>query len=468
VAGEKISKRTFLKTAAAAAMIPVTRTSKLAPPGSSRPPNIIFINADDLGYGDLGIYGSGIRTPNIDALARAGARLLHFYSASPVCSPSRAALMTGRYPTRVGVPGVIMSDNPCGLDLSEITIAEMLKNQGYKTMCVGKWHLGSRPEYLPTNRGFDEFFGMPHSNDMTPQVLMHNTDIIEDPVNIDTLTLRYTEQAARFIQNSGNSPFFLYLAYAMPHLPLAVSPAFRGKSALGLYGDAVEEMDWSVGQILEALRANGLDQDSVVIFSSDNGPSFQGSAGRLRGRKGDTYEGGVRMPFIAYAPGRIHRNLISRGVASTMDILPTVAQLSGAPLPNNPLDGIDIWPLLTGEKEEIDRDALLYFDNWNVQCARLGKWKLHVSRNNSYSLGPVPQCGRMNLPLPKPELYNLESDPEESYDVSEGNPQIVSQILARIEAQIPTFPQEVGNAWRATKSIKVEYTQPGALPVAKT
>jgi arylsulfatase A len=468
--GTKISKRTFLKQAAAAAILPaVSRSSRSVSLASSsnRPPNVIFINADDLGYGDIGIYGSSIRTPNIDALARAGVRLVNYNSASPVCSPSRAALLTGRYSTRVGVPGVLMSGNDGGLSTSETTIAEMLKAQDYKTICVGKWHLGSQPQLLPTSRGFDEFFGMPFSNDIAPLQLMHNCDVIENPVDLDTLTQRYTDQAVQFIENSRNSPFFLYLAYAMPHIPLAVCPSFKGRSALGIYGDAVEEIDWSVGQVIDALSANGLDQDSVVMFSSDNGPSFQGSPGRLRGRKSDSFEGGVRMPFIAYAPGRIHRNLVSSGVASSMDILPTVARLCGASRPSNPLDGIDIWPLLTGEQEDISRDILLYFDNWNIQCARLGKWKVHVARYNSYSLGPAPACGRMNLPLPQPELYDLNLDPDESYDVSDRNQDIVKALVARIEALVPTFPQQVGNAWRATKSIPVENTQPGALPIAK-
>ena len=468
--GTKISKRTFLKTVAAAALMPaVPRGQRFLSAGSSsRPPNVIFILADDLGYGDLGIYGSSIRTPNIDAMARGGARFLNFYSASPVCSPSRAALMTGRYPTRVGVPGVLSPGDQGGLSLSETTIADMLKTQGYKTLCVGKWHLGNQPQqYLPTSRGFDEYFGMPFSNDQAPLVLMNNTDVIENPVSVDNLTQRYTEKAVSFIKDSGNSPFFLYLAYAMPHIALAASVAFKGRSALGPYGDAVEEIDWSVGQIMEALRENGLDQDTVVMFSSDNGPAFQGSAGPLRGRKADTYEGGVRMPLVVYAPGRIHRNVISRGVASMMDILPTVAQLSGATLPNQPLDGIDIWPLMTGEQDGIDREALLYFNGWNIQCARLGSWKLHVARNNSPGLGPAPQGGVMNLPLPQPELYDLDSDPGESFDVAKGNPQIVSAIMTRIETLIPTFPDQVVNAWRNTSCIKVVDTEADALPVVQ-
>jgi arylsulfatase A len=468
--GTKISKRVFLQRAAAAALMPaLSRKSRAVFPvsNSNRPPNIILIYADDLGYGDIGIYGSPIKTPNLDNMARGGVRLSNFYSTSPVCSPSRAALMTGLYPTRVGVPGVLAPGDRGGLSVSETTIADMLKTLNYKTMCIGKWHLGEQPQFLPTTRGFDEFFGMLYSNDQAPVRLMHDLDTIENPVNLDTLTRRYTEQAVQFIENSRNSPFFLYLAHAMPHLPLAASSAFKGKSELGIYGDAVEELDWSVGRILDSLEVNGIVQNSIVMFSSDNGPSFQGSPGNLRGRKSDTYEGGVRMPFIAYAPGRIPGNLVSQGVASTMDILPTVAGLCGASLPTRPLDGIDIWPMLTGNEDKIDRDVLLYFNGWNIQCARFQRWKVHIARNSCYGLGPAPASGCVNLPLSKPELYDLKLDPGESYDVSDRHPDVVKALKERIKAMVPTFPEQVENAWQTTQSIPVESSLAGALPVAK-
>lgn len=455
-----INKRTLLKAAAGALLSRVSRAE-------GRSPNIIFILADDLGYGDLGSYGSQLGTPRLDGMASEGVRFEQFYSASPVCSPSRAALMTGRYPTRVGIPVVLQPDSTTGLPDSETTLAQMLKASNYNTMCIGKWHLGSLPQFLPTNRGFDEYFGIPYSNDMWPSVLVYNTEVVEQPVSLATLTARYTEQALQFIARSRNSPFFLYLAHAMPHLPLAASPRFRCKSGMGLYGDAVQEIDWSVGQILDALSTNGVAEQTLVMFSSDNGPWFQGSAGKLRGAKGGTFEGGVREPFIARFPGRIPQGLVSRGVASMMDILPTVARLSNARLPDQPLDGVDIWPLLTGDSTAVDRDVLLYFDYWDAQCARLGRWKLHVSRHNTPPWTPEPKAGCMNLPLPRPELYDLEAGPDESYDVAADNPQIVADIRARMEALIATFPDQVTTAWRYTTGLAVEDTPSGAWPVWK-
>ncbi len=436
-------------------------------PAQSPKPNIIFIFADDLGYGDLGIYGSGIQTPNIDQMAKEGVRFRQFYAASPVCSPSRAALLTGRYPTRTGIPRVMFSDDNYGLPSTETTMAQVLKSAGYKTMCIGKWHLGSLPEFLPTNRGFDEFYGVPYSNDMQPLPLIRNLAVVEPDTDISTLTPRYTQQAVDFIARSKDAPFFLYMPHTYPHIPLAASPRFKGKSGLGLYGDAVEEIDWSVGEVLKALKANDLDNNTLVMFSSDNGPWFQGSAGRLRGRKGDTYEGGVREPFIARFPGRIPVDTVSSGIASTMDILPTIARLAGASLPKQPLDGINIWPLLMGESNDLSREVLLYFDNWNIQCARMGRWKLHVARYNGIAWTPDPPGGRLNLPLYKPELYDLENDPDESYDTAADNPQVVADIRARIEAILPTFPDQVRTAWRDTLSNAVDLTPSGALPAKK-
>ena len=307
---EKMSKRTFLKTAAGALW-------GVAAAAQSRPPNVVLINADDLGYGDLSCYGSGIRTPNLDRMAEQGVRFTQFYSASPVCSPSRAALMTGRYPTRTGVASVLTPNDTCGLPDSETTIAQSLKQAGYRSMCIGKWHLGSAPQFLPTRRGFDEYLGIPYSNDMTPMKLLQNTEVIEDPVDLTSLATRYTRTAVDFINRSRTSPFFLYLAHHMPHLPLSPSARFRCASGLGLYGDSVMELDWSVGQVLRAIAANRLSGSTLVMFTSDNGPWYQGSSGRLQGRKGQTYEGGVREPFIARLPGRIPAGRVCGGVAST-------------------------------------------------------------------------------------------------------------------------------------------------------
>ena len=455
-----LDRRDFLKVAAASFALPWL-------PARGKTPNIIIIYCDDLGYGDLGCYGSSILTPNVDRLAAEGMRFTQFYSANPVCSPSRAALLTGRYPTRVGVPRVLFPTDKTGLPDDETTIAHMLKTQGYKTMCIGKWHLGHFPPFLPTSRGFDEYFGIPYSNDMTPRPLMHNLDVLEEPAVLETLTPRYTDQALKFIERSKGSPFFLYMAHTYPHIPLAASDRFRGKSAQGLYGDVVEEIDWSVGRILEALKTHGLDQDTLVVFSSDNGPWYQGSPGKLRGRKGSTYEGGVREPFIARFPGHIPPGTVCRGVAGTIDILPTIARLCGASLPGKPLDGIDIGPLLSGRSSSLDREALLYFDGWNVQCARWGRWKLHFMRYNSPPYVPAPPDGRMNLPLPVPELYDLEADPDESYDVAPENPKIVAEIRGRVERLLEGFPEEVRKAYRETKALEVAPSNVGQVPRLK-
>lgn len=428
--------------------------------------NVIVIYCDDLGYGDLGCYGSRLKTPNLDSLAEAGMRFTHFYSASAVCSPSRAALLTGRYPTRVDVPGVLDPNDTGGLSLAETTLPQMLKSAGYRTKCVGKWHLGTQAGYLPTDRGFDEYFGIPYSHDMNPRVLMRNTDVIEQPARLDTLTQRYTDEAVQFIGANQDRPFFLYLAQPFPHIPLAASPRFRGKSGLGMYGDVIAELDWGVGEILRALRANGLEDNTLILFSSDNGPWYQGSAGRLRGRKGETYDGGFRVPLIARLPGQIPAGQVCEGLATTMDFLPTLARLCNAPLPSQPLDGMDIWPLLTGRAAELTRPAFLYFDGWNIQCARLGKWKLHLTRYNSRPYSPTPSGGRMNLPLCHPELYDLSNDGDESFDEAPDNLEIVAEIQASVAALLPTFPEVVQTVWRDTMNRRVQDTPAGSLPEA--
>ncbi|HKD08460.1 MAG TPA: sulfatase [Bryobacteraceae bacterium] len=419
---------------------------------SSRPPNIVFILCDDLGYGDLGCYGSTIRTPNLDRMAAEGVRFTNFTSADPVCSPSRAALLTGRYPTRVGVPRVLFPQDKEGLALDETTLANALKSQGYSTMCIGKWHLGRPDAYLPTSRGFDEYFGIPYSNDMNPRVLMHNTQVIENDVPLDSLTQRYTEQATKFIEAKKSGPFFLYMPHTFPHIPLGASARFRGKSAQGLYGDVVEEVDWSVGEIRAALKRAGVEQNTLMMFTSDNGPWYQGSPGKLRGRKNTTYEGGVREPFIAVWPGKTLKGGVCDGLASMLDIFPTVTRLCGAKPPAKPLDGIDIWPLLSGRTQSIDREVLLYFDNWDLQCARWMNWKLHIARHNSAAYAPAPPGGRFSDLLAKPELYDLAKDPDESYDTAPENPKVVEEILRRANALLLTFPAEVQKAWSDAKA----------------
>ncbi|HUQ94858.1 MAG TPA: sulfatase [Bryobacteraceae bacterium] len=427
--------------------------SALTPQSAART-NIILIYADDLGYGDLGCYGSKLRTPNLDRMASEGMRFTNFLSANPVCSPSRAALLTGRYPTRAGVPRVLFPVDTAGLPESETTLAQVLKPLGYHTMCVGKWHLGHLPPYLPTARGFDEYYGIPYSNDMNPRVLLraagNRIETVEQEATLETLTPRYTEKALQFIEQNKDHSFFLYMPHTYPHIPLAASPKFKGRSPHGIYGDVIEELDWSVGEILASLKKHKLDRDTLVLFSSDNGPWFMGSPGLLRGRKGTTYEGGVREPFIARMPGRIPAGKVCNAVASTMDILPTVAKLCGATLPKATLDGVDIWPLLSGQKKELEREALLYFDNVYLQCIRLGYYKMHVARYNSAAYSPAPAGGRINLPLPKPELYDLSSDPDESYDISTARPDVVKDLQNRIDRLMRDFPEAIRAAHAET------------------
>ncbi|MBI4873572.1 MAG: sulfatase [Acidobacteria bacterium] len=446
-----LNRREFLASAAGALAAP------------TRPPNVVLIYCDDLGYGDLGCYGSNLRTPHLDRMAREGMRFTHFYSANPVCSPSRAALLTGRYPTRVGVPRVLFPTDTTGLPDSETTLAQTLKPRGYKTMCVGKWHLGHLPQFLPTSRGFDEYFGIPYSNDMSPRLLLHNTEVVEQTATLETLTPRYTEQAVQFIERSRNSPFFLYLPHTYPHIPLGASPRFRGKSPAGLYGDVIEELDWSTGEIFAALKKHGLDDNTLMLFSSDNGPWFQGSPGRLRGRKGMTWEGGIREPFLARFPGRIPAGKTCSSIASTLDVLPTLARLCGAPLPANPVDGIDIWPLLSGAQTALSREALLCFDDVYLQCARWDRWKLHLARYNNVTYSPAPAGGRVNFPLRAPELYDLLSDPDESYDVAPENPKIVAEIRARVDRLMTTFPAGIRQAYAETMSRPVGSHAVGAV-----
>ena len=417
-----------------------------------RTPNIVFILCDDLGYGDLGSYGSSIRTPNLDRMAAEGVRFTNFTSADPVCSPSRAALLTGRYPTRVGVPRVFFPQDKDGLALDETTLANALKSQGYSTMCIGKWHLGRPDAYLPTSRGFDEYFGIPYSNDMNPRVLMHNTQVIENEAPLDSLTQRYTEQAVKFIEAKKGGPFFLYMPHTFPHIPLDASARFRGKSAQGIYGDVVEEVDWSVGEVRAALKRAGVEQNTLVMFTSDNGPWYLGSPGKLRGRKNTTYEGGVREPFLAVWPGKVPKGRVCDGLASMLDIFPTVTRLCGAKPPAKPLDGIDVWPLLSGRTQSIDREVLLYFDNWDLQCARWMNWKLHIARHNTAAYAPAPPGGRFSYLLAKPELYDLAKDPDESYDVAPENPKIVEDMMRRANALLLTFPAEVQKAWADAKA----------------
>jgi arylsulfatase A-like enzyme len=455
-------RRTFLKGAASAA---VALTARAAP---SRRPNIVVIACDDLGYGDLSCYGSEIATPHIDRIGREGIQFTECNSASSVCTPARAGILTGRYPNRYGLPRVLDVNENNGIPDTETTIAQMLGPAGYATMCVGKWHVGSVPQYFPLNRGFQEWYGIPYSIDQGNRPLMHNFDVIEQPANLNNLTQRYTQWAVDFIGRSGKSPFFLYLAHAFPHLPLVASDPFLGKSFQGLYGDVVQEIDWSTGQVLDALKASGVDSDTLVLFTSDHGPWYQGSPGGLRGRKGETFEGGFRVPFLARYPAFIPAGQVSSTFVSTLDILPTAGRLAGAALPPNPLDGVDISRLLSGEVSDLPRDAFLYFNDVYLQAARLGNWKLHVARFNMHAFTQAPACGRVNLPLQHPEMYELLADPDESRDRADRNPSTVAQIRARMDQLMQGFPADIQNAWSSSFSQKAQDNPAGCYPVPAT
>ena len=439
------------------------------PASASRPtrPNFIVMICDDLGYGDLGSYGSKLSTPNLDAMASEGMRFTHFNTPNPSCSASRASLMTGRYAQRCGVTMVYFPKDKDGMNLDESTIANVLKPRGYTSMAIGKWHLGQTPEYLPTSRGFDHYFGVPYSVDMSPLPMIRDTTIIEEHTDRNLLTERYTKNAIEFIESAKDQPFFLYLAYSYPHIPIHASEKFRGKSKQGIYGDAVQEIDWSVGKIRRTLRERGLEENTLVLFTSDHGPWFQGSPGMLRGRKATSYEGGCRVPLIASWKGHIPAGETSEAWTSNLDILPTLAALSDAKLPEKPVDGINIWKILSNEKKDTERDVMLYFsgDDWNVYCGRLDHWKLRFAEHNTppYDLNPVQ--GRHTYRLAHPELYDLSDDPMESYDVAQENPQLVQQILQRVDEKIPTFPQEVRQAYQAQKELVGNpSTSPGARP----
>jgi arylsulfatase len=426
------------------------------------------IAADDLGYGDLSCYGSNIATPNIDSLAQQGMQFTQCNSASPVCSPARAGILTGRYPNRYGIPRVLDVTDTHGLPASETTIAQMVKPAGYATMAVGKWHLGSVQPYMPFNKGFDDWYGIPYSIDQGSRPLMHNTDVIEAPADLNSLTQRYTQQAVSFINRASGSPFFLYLAHSFPHIPLAASQPFLGRSFQGLYGDVVQEIDWSTGQVLQALRANGIDNNTLVLFTSDHGPWYQGSPGGLRGRKGETFEGGMRVPFLARFPGYIPAGVANHSLASTLDILPTVASLAGTALPPLPPDGVDLNPVLSGQAKEATRDAFLYFNDVYLQAARVGNWKLHVTRFNMPAFSQAPACGRLSLPLPWPEMYDVVMDPDEARDRADRNPATVAQIRSRMDALIQTFPPDIQDAWAKTLSSRVQGTPSGCYPIQQS
>jgi len=415
-------------------------TSVAADRPTTERPNFILIFIDDMGYGDLACYGSRInRTPNIDRLAAEGVRMTSFYSACSVCTPSRAALMTGCYPKRVDMHVdaeglcVLFPAGRKGLNPSETTVAEILKAKGYRTKCIGKWHLGDQPQWLPTEHGFDSYFGIPYSNDMNrnfcPLPLVRDKTVIEAPCHQDPITQKYTEQAVRFIKESGDEPFFLYLPHTMVHLPLAATKEFRERSRHGLFTAAVEELDWSTGVILDALKEQGIDEKTMIVFTSDNGGMRLACNDPLRGMKGQTFEGGMREPCLIRWPGKIPAGQVCDEVAGTIDLMPTLAFLAGGQVPTDRIiDGKNLWPLLAGEEgAKSPHEAYYYYQKGQLQAVRSGKWKLFPAMETK-----IRNWGNAETNMPA-MLFDLDVDIAESKNVADENPEVVARLTALLD-----------------------------------
>ena len=428
----------------------------------AKTPNFVVIFCDDLGYGDLGCYGHPtIQTPNLDRMAAQGVKFTQFYAAAPVCTPSRAALLTGRLPVRSGMCSdkkrVLFPDSAGGLPQKEITLAEELKTKGYATAAIGKWHLGHKPQYLPTNNGFDTYFGIPYSNDMDARrgfpnyrqtarkdpnyvapIKQYNVPVIEDtkvverPANQHTITGRYTDKGVEFIRANKDKPFFLYLAHSLPHIPLYAGKEFRGKSRRGIYGDVIEEIDAGVGKILSTLRELKIDEKTLVVFTSDNGPwlpfnTHGGSAGLLREGKGTTFEGGMREPTVFWWPGKM-KPAVQMEMGTTMDLLPTFCSLSGAKVPaDRTLDGYDLSGLILGKSEKGPRNSVQYWREEKLYAIRVGPWKAHFITQGCYGIGEKKTMHAT------PQLYHLENDPSEKYNVAADHPDVVKSLVAAAE-----------------------------------
>ncbi len=447
-------------------LLPIFALGGFSAAAAERLPNVVLILADDLGYADVGVYGAkGFATPHLDGLARAGMRFTDFHVAQAVCSASRAALLTGCYANRVGIEGAMEPWYDFGLHRRELTLPQMMKQKGYATGMVGKWHLGTPVEFLPTHRGFDEFFGLPYSNDQwplhpekpgkfPPLPLLEGDAIVNPDVShrdMEKLTGQYTERAVSFIERNKDRPFFLYVAHTMPHVPLAVSEKFRGQSPRGLYGDAVQEIDWSTGEILAALQRHGLEQDTLVIFLSDNGPwlifgNHAGSAYPLREGKTTTWDGGTRVPFIARWPGHIPAGTVCDEMAMTIDLLPTLARLLGATLPTHKLDGLDIWPLFAGQPGAKNPHEAYFFYGvpfgvWTgaqLESVRTRQWKLILPHTYRTLGGRKPGMDGwpgeyQKQPLTEPELYDMARDREEQHNVATQHADLVQQLLGLAE-----------------------------------
>lgn len=448
---------------------------------ASRPPNIVVIFMDDMGYADIGPFGAkGYATPNLDRLAKEGRLFTDFYVSQAVCSASRASLLTGCYNGRVGIYGALGPKSKVGISDSEVTLAEICRQKGYATACYGKWHLGDHPRFLPLQHGFDDYFGLPYSNDMWPLhptarnfpdlPLIDKNEIARPALTHDDqnrLTTWTTERATAFIEKNRERPFFLYVPHSMVHVPLHVSDKFRGKSGVGLFGDVMMEVDWSVGQIVDAIRKHGLEKDTLLLFTSDNGPwlsygDHAGSAGPLREGKGTMFEGGCRESTIFWGPGRVPAGSVCREPAMTIDILPTVARLIGATLPAHKIDGRDIWPLIAGDPgARSPHEAYYFYYGRELQAIRAGKWKLHfphgyttLGGRKGGSEGAPAKYDQARIDL---TLYDLEKDAGETTDVKDANPDVV----ARLQALGDVMRKDLGDA--ATKVPASGAREPGRV-----
>ena len=427
----------------------------VATQAAEAPPNVVLVYCDDLGYGDIGCFGAkGYATPAIDRLAKEGRKFTSFYVAQAVCSASRTALLTGCYPNRVGILGALFPASKNGIHDDETTLGEMFRSRGYATACYGKWHLGHHPRFLPVRHGFDEYLGLPYSNDMWPKhptnksfpplpLIDGDKTIAVDP-DQSTLTRQYTERAVAFIEKHREQPFFVYLPHTMPHVPIFASEKFAGSTGAGLYGDVIAEIDWSVGQILSTLDRLKVADNTLVVFTSDNGPwltygNHAGSAGGLREGKGSTWEGGVRVPFVARWPGRIPADTVCDEPAMTIDLWPTLAKYAGAALPERKIDGRDIGPLLAGEAgAKSPQDAYFFYWGQALEAVRSGPWKLHFPHGYQNVQGqPAGRDGKPGKSVGLKtglELYHLVDDPAESREVSAAHPEVVERLRKLADA----------------------------------
>ena len=458
VSGIHLSRMHVLLAAAGAAPAAGTAPATSAPSRAGKP-NIVLIFTDDQGYADVGVFGAkGFATPNLDRMAAQGRTFTNFHVAQPVCSASRAALLTGCYPNRIGIHGALSPGAKHGLSDTEMTLAELVKQQGYVTGMAGKWHLGHHRQFLPTHHGFDEYFGLPYSNDMWPEhpeakagtypplPLIESDTVVKlglDHEDQEQLTTLYTQRAVRFLEQNKDRPFLFYLAHSMPHVPLHVSSKFKGRSGQGLYGDVIMEIDWSVGEVLEALERCDIDRETLVIFTSDNGPwlsygDHAGSAGPLREGKVTNWEGGTRVPCILRWPGTIPAGTICADMLMTIDLFPTIAKLVGAELPGHKIDGLDSWPLLCGQEgaQNPHEGYCWYYENNQLQAVSSGdgRWKL-VLPHAYRTLGGRPG-GTGGIPakyerrsVERAQLFDLTTDVGETTDVAERHPQIVRRLL---------------------------------------